>query len=212
MWSIILCFVIGIELAIAADAPKVKVDLYYESLCPYCRAFIAKQLWPTYEKVKDIMDITLIPFGNAYKKNKNGTLSFSCQHGPNECIGNVIEACAIEHIKNFDEYFPYITCMEKDIVFGPEKSARMCAVNTTLPLADILTCSKGREGLNLEDQAANRTNSLIPKKKYVPWVVLNGEHTQKISNRALSNLLGLVCSTYKGTKPAPCSAKHHVIG
>ena len=47
------------------QAPLVEFELYYESLCPDCRQFITEQLISTYRKVADIMNITLVPYGNA---------------------------------------------------------------------------------------------------------------------------------------------------
>ena len=46
----------------------VKVALYYESLCPGCREFLTHQLYPACKKLYsiDILDITLVPYGNAY--------------------------------------------------------------------------------------------------------------------------------------------------
>jgi len=47
------------------NADKVNVSLYYESLCPGCRGFLAGQLVPTYIMLSDIMNIDLVPYGNA---------------------------------------------------------------------------------------------------------------------------------------------------
>ena len=70
--------------------PKVKVEVYYEVLCPDSRHFVLDQVVSTWKSLDAIMDIKYIPFGKAtYKKDdqdKNGW-QFTCQHGKNECIG-----------------------------------------------------------------------------------------------------------------------------
>ena len=66
---------------------------------------------------------------------------------------------------------------------------------------------------------ANRTEGLNPAHKYVPWIVVDGVHTEEVSpkmqtnakthkvqveQKAMADLAGLVCSLYKGAKPVQC--------
>ncbi|EPS58984.1 hypothetical protein M569_15829 [Genlisea aurea] len=63
----------------AADDERVTLELYYETLCPYCSNLIVNYLYKIFES--DLISITnlrLIPYGNA--KIRNGTIV--CQ----ECI------------------------------------------------------------------------------------------------------------------------------
>jgi hypothetical protein len=51
-----------------ASAPvddKVKVALYYESLCPSCRKFVGNELSQAVKELSSIMRLSLHPFGNA---------------------------------------------------------------------------------------------------------------------------------------------------
>lgn len=62
------------------EAPKVKLDLYYESLCPFCANFIINPngglpvLFQT--ALIHIVDLRLFPWGNAWFTSNN---SFVCQ-------------------------------------------------------------------------------------------------------------------------------------
>ncbi|VVA16516.1 PREDICTED: gamma-interferon-inducible lysosomal [Prunus dulcis] len=77
-----------------SDSGKVSLALYYESLCPYSANFIVNYLVKLFEDdLISIVDLKLSPWGNA-KLRSNDT--FSCQHGPSECLLNTVEACAIK--------------------------------------------------------------------------------------------------------------------
>lgn len=36
---------------------------------------------------------------------------FKCQHGPKECYGNGLHACAIHHMPKMSEYVPFNACL-----------------------------------------------------------------------------------------------------
>ena len=41
------------------------LGLYYESLCPTSRAFIAKEVWPSYQVLAQYMDVVFVAYGKA---------------------------------------------------------------------------------------------------------------------------------------------------
>ncbi|CAG2184006.1 unnamed protein product, partial [Oppiella nova] len=46
-----------------------------------------------------------------------------------------------------------------------------------------------------------------PKQNWIPWVTINGQHTDAMQKLAESNLLKLVCDSYQGSpKPEPCQS------
>ena len=53
-----------------SNTDPVSIELYYESLCPFCRQFITEQLYPTWNKLlkTGIMNVTLVAYGNAVEK------------------------------------------------------------------------------------------------------------------------------------------------
>lgn len=196
----------------AAQAPKVNISLYYESLCPYSMAFIMGQASKAYNKVGSIMNLEMIPFGNAVIKTDGGVTSFKCQHGPMECEANLVETCAISILPP-TEVFPFIFCVTKEFYRMPFPfyAYKACAKSMKLNIKPIMECAVSERGMILEKVMANKTNSLKPPKTYVPWIVVNGVHTEDLNNQAQSDLVGLVCRTYKGSdKPAACKKSYSV--
>ena len=75
-----------------AGTDRVNLSIYYETLCPDCREFIASQVWNAYQSILDIVNITFVPYGNAKELYRPETklYQYYCQHGAEECYGNLI--------------------------------------------------------------------------------------------------------------------------
>lgn len=196
------------SMIVAVDDSPVLVELYYESFCPGCRAFINTMLYPAFDKLRDsgIMKIAIYPYGNAHEsKNPDGTWKFDCQHGEPECVGNMLEVCIMKHLNwDTDMYLPVISCMEG--ADDPVASAKGCiSALSSISYDAVKKCASGKEGNKLEHAMGAKTESLDPAHNYVPWIVINGEHTDDLQTRAQTNLVSLVCQEYQGKKPIECS-------
>ncbi|KAL3184509.1 hypothetical protein MRX96_031799 [Rhipicephalus microplus] len=42
------------------------------------------------------LNVDILPFGNARMHVVNGTVTFDCQHGPDECYINEVQTCAVK--------------------------------------------------------------------------------------------------------------------
>ena len=188
----------------AKKAKPVNITLYFESLCGGCQYFIQHQYYPAFKSIGSIMNVHLVPYGNADETKKGGKWVFTCQHGKEECIGNLIETCAIHFYPNASVYFPFIHCIETSGKI-PRKAAPSCAQKFGLDYSKIESCANGDLGNSLEHKMGLKTEALDPKQTYVPWITLEGVHTEKIQNQAENNLVKLICKTYKGSqKPQAC--------
>jgi len=157
------------------------------------------------------------PYGNAQEHQQaDGSWTFTCQHGNDECVGNMYEACAIEHnktvISGHPNWFPFFLCMEKSGKAGDTATAQKCAVDNYQDWNTIsVTCAGSNpavgtkeDGNPLMHNIAVATNSLIPPHTWTPWVVINGK---PLSSAQLDeSLTKLVCAAYTGTKPPGCNA------
>lgn len=194
------------KLAMRIDpfAGPVNMTLYYESECPDCKRFFSTQLYHTWKVLgTQVLNLTLVPYGNAREEKVKDKWEFDCQHGEEECRGNVIQTCAINILGNINTYLPFIYCMESRNVL-PDKSAKECAANMSIDIGPIIDCANGDKGNMLEHEMALKTDALNPPHEYVPWVTINGVHTERMERMAETDLLSLICETYKGDPPTIC--------
>ena len=173
-------------------------------MCKRCKHFIKFQYYPAFTSIGSIMNIGLVPYGNTKERKKDGKWVFTCQHGKEECIGNLIETCAIHFYPNVNDHFPFIHCIEYSHKI-PRKAAPSCAQKFKLDYSKIESCANEDLGNSLEHGMALKTEALDPGHTYTPWITLNGVHTGNIQCEAESNLIKLICKTYKGSpKPQTC--------
>ncbi|KAF4670324.1 hypothetical protein FOL47_002094 [Perkinsus chesapeaki] len=172
----------------------VNVDLYYESLCPYCRDFITEDLshvmnQPDLEKH---INLTFVPYGNA--KINEATKTITCQHGRDECRFNFYEGCMIaKGGQDQLNTFRAVSALEgnKKLTDGAaEDASRTFGLNFNA----ITTCRNSEEAYELQRGFAKTGVSgllilclpLVTEEarrdfaeKYVPWIVVNGKHIER---------------------------------
>ncbi|CAF1247172.1 unnamed protein product [Rotaria sp. Silwood1] len=186
------------------DNDRVNFTIYYEALCADCRQFIITQVWFAYQAVADIVNLTFIPYGNAHEVYRPETqlYQFYCQHGPDECYANLIHTCVIALYSETQQHMPFIYCMDS-IVGDVETVAKQCAKNTSVDFEKVATCTNSRIGNQLQHAYAVQTENTKPTQAFVPYVTLNGNHTKEIQDLAETDLIALICDTYKGSNPPP---------
>lgn len=128
------------------SAGKVKVQAFVESGCPDCQNFEIGPLNETYraEGLADIIDLQIVPFGNAFFATQSGCDNdkysgagvqcwiekcggcgdscpetcfdgkIMCQHGETECSGNIIYGCAA-YLTPAEQLVPWLSCMSKNV-------------------------------------------------------------------------------------------------
>ena len=164
------------------------IDVFVESLCPDCMDFIGDS-FKQFQEALDHQELAVVnfyPFGNAKESWDGSKWIFECQHGPNECYGNIIEACALNHLSE-NEGKNFLICLEGNIKkFNKnfDDTLAFCVSEESV-MKNIKDCANGSEGNGLMHEVAQRT----PKHNYVPWIHFNGEHDKAKENQILQNML-----------------------
>merc|ERR1719348_541714 len=178
---------------------EVKLTVYYESLCPDSVKFINEQLEPALSLLQEELTISLKPFGKANFTANDQSWDFTCQHGPNECWGNKIQACALKYVSD-DYLFPLINCMMmNNINAGVEVSATACLSATGLGNStseEVMGCSKGTEDSTLLHDLGVETHDLQPALTYVPWILFNDVFVEDDWQAAQEDLTKVLCEKY----------------
>lgn len=176
---------------------KVKLSVFFESLCPDSRRFFTNELEPNIHDLKDLIQLELVPFGKA---RIISTERMICQHGANECDGNRIMACIIARNAEVEQTVKTISCLFEN---DPQSSIEQC-VKQFLPdvqPADIENCRQSKESFAMMEEAERKTGRL----NYVPHLRINDKASNEIQMDCEQNLKTCICKYYTGkTKDTAC--------
>jgi len=192
-------------------ADPVQLQLYFEAECPFCQNFIVGSLqeaWSHGADFQKVCNFTLYPYGNAKEKTgDDGSYTYQCQHGERECQGNLVEACVVGlSDNNATFYMPFMFEFEgllkkdgdTDVMKLAQKAGNTIGWSAQT-VTDLGDCFSGPQGNKFQHNMAVLTSQLDPPHQYVPWLVLNGKHTDDIQQDCQSNLIQCICKVYTGT-------------
>jgi len=203
----------------ASSTGKVRLNVFYETMCPHCLNFMTQGLRPVWQdpELRAHVDLHLYPSGNAvavpannlsagysfwHRDNMDQNYVFLCQHGEAECLGNMIQACAVKELKEPSQYLSLIFCMSALPQFAVEKSSFECAKELKMDLTPVRACVQSPEGRAHMYQITTFSNTLNPPRQHVPWVTLDDEHFEEADT---GDLLSPLCRKLSAPRPAACA-------
>lgn len=224
---------VSLPAAVDVQEKKVKIEIFYETKCPSCQAFISRtlnQVWED-EEFRRRIKVHFYPYGNAqtlrthdiapgYKywheemDAEGMDYMFPCQHGPDECFGNMLQACAIDSLNEQAKIVPFIICMETFSNKSLELAAWDCGNEQGVDLQKIKTCMQSSHGNRLMYKFANHTDTLASPagpKAYVPWITIDGIHAEAAEKDGGNGgdghgFLKLLCTAMSEPRPVACNA------
>ncbi|CAF4842413.1 unnamed protein product [Pieris macdunnoughi] len=187
-----------------AIRPKLRLTVYYESECPDSETFILKQLQPTVQQLHNYTTLELVPFGKARSINY-GNDGFQCQHGSSECLGNMVQDCALNRMKQYTDVMKvaYVACEMK--TRSGAKGDLHCVQNAKLSPKDVEDCVLTGEGTSLQLHSEYQTNKVRPT--FIPTITVNGVFDQHIQDNAQVDLFSTLCSILKEAEP--CAKRYN---
>jgi len=189
---------------------KPKVDLYIESLCPDCMQFLTTSYANFLKQTDhmDLADVTIYPYGNASEKEQAGKYTFTCQHGPNECYGNLYYECANvffgKKFGNTQRAHEFIVCMEGNIIVHGRNfdvAAYHCLLGDEDLLSMVQLCVQDPNvSYPLMHKVAQATDALEPKHDHVPWIVVDGKWNLDVENKIIADMYAYFKNTDKNIR------------
>ena len=176
-----------------------KITIYMESLCPYCIQFITTSIKEFYTKVTkpNLAYIEIIPYGNAKEVYDSSTnkYSFTCQHGDNECYGNLISTCSLNVLGRINGQLNIICLLENIYNFNRnfDITLEYCLSSQPDILQEIKDCVKSDIGNIYQHQMAQKTGDHLG----VPWILVDGVYDDDTTDQIWTSLIDYLCGDDK---------------
>ncbi|XP_063594572.1 GILT-like protein 1 [Penaeus indicus] len=183
-------------------ADRVKVSVYFESLCSDSMRFFKNQLYPVWKDLQDIIDLEFIPFGKARAiPTETGDYEFECQHGPDECFGNRVMSCAQNSlpIGTQVEFFQCMMTKRYPAFFG-----KQCSEKVGIAWTPLQECVESVKSAAMLYQNGVRTASLKPQVYFIPTITINGRYDSRRLRISLMALRSQICASYDGPPHQNC--------
>ncbi|XP_045505981.1 gamma-interferon-inducible lysosomal thiol reductase-like isoform X2 [Colias croceus] len=184
---------------------KVKIAVYYESLCPDSKSFITNQLAPVWRELRGAVKVKLVPYGKSTHDKVNGKWQFICHHGNDECYGNKVQACILKDRSLADtDKMELVICLMGQA--NPDKSLDTCLeqMKKSAETSKLKKCASGEQGDNLLASYGDKSDTVQRPLSFVPTVVINEKFDQAVQDEAIKDLKAVVCRVATN-KPASCS-------
>jgi len=201
------------------------IEVYYETRCPDCIDFINNTLaglWRDVE-LRGHFNITMNSYGNTEsvpiskvsegyrffhpdttnttfrgKDGKAWQYVHLCQHGSDECLSNLVQACAFEQV-NQSQHMELVLCMATQPNWGAEKISYECMTKAGIDHDKVKECVQSPHGNELMAELGKKTGK-VEGRQGTPWVMLGGKNVADVTT-----LFKSACQTLANVPTLPKS-------
>ncbi|KAK0714579.1 hypothetical protein B0H67DRAFT_664080 [Lasiosphaeris hirsuta] len=140
-------------------AAVVPLEAHIMSKCPDARDCLRELVLPTMQKVYGKVNFTLSYIGRPTEND-----GVQCMHGPEECLGNIIELCAQKLYPDPKTYLGFTMCLSKDYKQIPQRSlVEDCALEHAIDFSELNNCATrddGAYGVGMLRDSVRRSSSV----------------------------------------------------
>ncbi|XP_013098672.1 GILT-like protein 3 [Stomoxys calcitrans] len=173
---------------------KLKVEVYYETLCPDSMRFIRNQLYRAMidDSLLQFSELVFIPYGKvgSWTDPSTNVTNLYCQHGRKECELNALHACIVEH-NTIREQLDLITCL----LNGYSTDIDVCSQYLNIDVTEAKNCKATRETNEILQKYGNMTDAI--EMTFVPSVGLGGVFDPWKQRSILYNFPRTFCRKYR---------------
>ncbi|XGW11135.1 hypothetical protein V3C99_012554 [Haemonchus contortus] len=178
----------------SSSLASVVIDIVGESMCPDTTHFFMTQLMPVYRKYRSDIKINYHPFGpTAYtfcSMGRNG-MRCSCQHGPEECTKNALQACLLQFYP--DNALETVACVQGNSDFQEAYSECIEGKFSRNDSDRLFKCATTSIGFTLvAAHGATIAREISDDISWVPWISIKGQRIIE----AETNLEEVLCKKY----------------
>ncbi|KAL6735682.1 hypothetical protein Aduo_006098 [Ancylostoma duodenale] len=185
---------------------EVVVDVVGESKCPDTTRFIFNMLLPAFKKFWSRLRINYHPYGpfkhTACSNSSRAGFECTCQHGPDECRKNALQACVINALPEAGDYLDIVACIQGPHSFN--NALQNCILSGPfggrLDKNKIVQCANSEEGMTLMAQHGAKVRLFADNVNWVPWISIEGLRIPA----AEKHFQEVLCYQYFQPQPIEC--------
>lgn len=126
-----------------ATKDLVPLEAHIMSKCPDAKDCLRDLVLPTMMRVNAKVNFTLSYIGTPTDSNDG----VACKHGPNECMGNIIELCAAHLYPDPKIYLGFVMCLTRDYKEIPNRElVEDCALEHAVDFEQLNDCATKDDG------------------------------------------------------------------